>query len=173
MAVLPSGKVHSCTLYAVEVISRGTVDLSAFFADLVRCETRLYNALNDRLRARHGIVTSQFEFLRFLRGHPGARVADLAAEFAIGIGATSKGVDRLEKQGWAVRQPNPADRRSSLLVLTGDGRRLVDAAEETFAEGLAELIGGMLDSASVSAAARAFVELRSALERRQIGTPTG
>ncbi|MFF2439363.1 MarR family winged helix-turn-helix transcriptional regulator [Streptomyces sp. NPDC058107] len=149
------------------------VDLPAFFADLVRCETRLYNALNDRLRARHGIVTSQFEFLRFLRDHPGARVADLAAEFAIGIGATSKGVDRLEKQGWAIRQPNPADRRSSLLDLTGDGTRLVDAAEETFAEELAELIGGTLDIASASAAAHAFVKLRSALERNQIGTPTG
>ena len=124
----------------------GAVDLPAFFADLVRCETRLYNALNDRLRERHGIVTSQFEFLRFLRDHPGARVADLAAEFAVGIGATSKGVDRLEKQGWVVRQPNPSDRRSSLLALTDDGLQLVDAAEETFTEGLAELIGGTLDS---------------------------
>ncbi|WP_328686826.1 MarR family transcriptional regulator [Streptomyces caniferus] len=149
------------------------VDLPAFFADLVRCETRLYNALNDRLRARHGIVTSQFEFLRFLRDRPGARVADLAAEFAIGIGATSKGVDRLEKQGWAIRQPNPADRRSSLLALTDDGTRLVDAAEVTFAEELAELIGGTLDGASASAAAQAFVKLRSALERNQIGAPTG
>ena len=98
-------------------------DLPGFFADLVRCETRLYNALNDRLRERHGIVTSQFEFLRYLRDHPGSRVADLATEFAVGIGATSKGVDRLEKQGWVVRQPNPSDRRSSLLALTDDGLR--------------------------------------------------
>ncbi|MER7502052.1 MarR family winged helix-turn-helix transcriptional regulator [Nonomuraea pusilla] len=149
------------------------VDLPGFFADLVRCETRLYNALNDRLRERHGIVTSQFEVLRYLRDHPGSRVADLAAEFAIGIGATSKGVDRLEKQGWAVRQPNPSDRRSSLLALTDDGSRLTDAAEKTFADGVAELIGGALDGPSASAAARAVSQLRSALERDQIGTPTG
>src|ERR1700761_1799910 len=108
--------------------SRGPIDLPGFFADLVRCETRLYNALNDRLRERHGIVTSQFEFLRYLRDHPGARVADVAAEFAIGIGATSKGADRLERNGWVTRQPNPSDRRSSLLALTSDGRRLADAA---------------------------------------------
>ncbi|MFJ8477486.1 MarR family winged helix-turn-helix transcriptional regulator [Kitasatospora sp. NPDC094011] len=155
------------------ISSGGPVDLSAFFADLVRCETRLYNALNDRLRAQHGIVTSQFEFLRFLRDHPGARVADLAAEFAIGIGATSKGVDRLEKQGWAVRQPNPADRRSSLLALTDDGTRLVDAAEETFAAGLAELVGGALDGASAPAVAEALGRLRAALERDGTGMPTG
>ncbi|MEW2293027.1 MarR family transcriptional regulator [Streptomyces sp. NPDC006743] len=151
----------------------GPVDLPVLFSDLVRCETRLYNALNDRLRERHGIVTSQFEALRYLREHPGARVADLAAEFAIGIGATSKSVDRLEKQGWAVRQPNPSDRRSSLLTLTDDGSRLVDAAEETFGDALAELIGDALDGSSVAAVARALATLRSALEDNRIGAPTG
>ncbi|GAA2129443.1 MarR family winged helix-turn-helix transcriptional regulator [Actinomadura napierensis] len=149
------------------------VDPPGFFADLVRCETRLYNALNDRLRARHGIVTSQFEALRYLRDHPGARVADLAAEFAIGVGAASKSVDRLEKQGWAVRQPNPSDRRSSLLALTGDGSQLVDAAESTFTDALAELIGGALDDPSTVAAAQALSKLRAVLERDQTGTPTG
>jgi DNA-binding MarR family transcriptional regulator len=143
------------------------------FADLVRCETRLYNALNDRLRARHGIVTSQYEFLRYLREHPGCRVADLAAEFAVGIGATSKGVDRLERRGWVARQPNPADRRSSLLALTADGARLADAAERTFAARVTELIDGALDGAQAAATAHALALLRSALERDQIGMPTG
>ncbi|MEK8171786.1 MarR family winged helix-turn-helix transcriptional regulator [Streptomyces sp. M19] len=88
------------TLYSVATKSSDdAVDLPAFFDDLVRCETRLYNALNDRLRAAHDIVTSQFEALRYLRDHPGSRVADLAAEFASGIGASSKSVDRLEKRG--------------------------------------------------------------------------
>ncbi|GJG88922.1 transcriptional regulator [Gemmatimonadetes bacterium T265] len=143
------------------------------FADLVRCETRLYNALNDRLRERHGIVTSQFEFLRYLREHPGARVADLASEFAVGIGATSKGVDRLERQGWVARRPNPADRRSSRLVLTDDGARLTDAAERSFTERVTELIAGALDYSQLSAGAQVLARLRAALERDQIGTPTG
>lgn len=147
--------------------------LPDMFADLVRCETRLYNALNDRLRERHGIVTSQFEFLRHLRDHPGSRVADLAAEFAIGIGATSKGADRLEKLEWVVRQPNPSDRRSSLLALTDAGSRLVDAAEQTFTETLAELVGGTLDRSEVAGVAQALAKLRSVLEAGQIGAPTG
>lgn len=152
---------------------RETVDLPGFFADLVRCETRLYNALNDRLREQHGIVTSQFEFLRYVRDHPGARVADIAAEFAIGIGATSKSADRLERQGWVARRPNPSDRRSSLLALTDDGLQLADAAEETFTERLAELVADALRASPISAAARALSELRSVLERDQTGTPTG
>ncbi|ETK32726.1 MarR family winged helix-turn-helix transcriptional regulator [Microbispora sp. ATCC PTA-5024] len=151
----------------------GAGDLVGLFADLVRCETRLYNALNDRLRERHGIVASQFEFLRHLRDHPGSRVADLAAEFAVGIGATSKGVDRLERQGWVLRQPNPSDRRSSLLALTGEGSTLVDAAEATFAERLTELIGDTLGGSAMPAVAQALSRLRSLLERDQIGMPTG
>ncbi|GIH51053.1 DNA-binding transcriptional regulator, MarR family [Microbispora rosea] len=147
--------------------------LQSFFADLVRCETRLYNALNDRLRERHGIVTSQFEALRYLRDHPGSRVADLAAEFAIGIGATSKGIDRLEKHGWAVRRPNPADRRSSLLALTDDGSQLVDAAETTVTDALAELIGDTLDGPPGAATRQVVSTLRSLLERDQVGMPTG
>ncbi|MFC5910603.1 MarR family winged helix-turn-helix transcriptional regulator [Streptacidiphilus monticola] len=148
-------------------------NLATFFSDLVRCETRLYNALNDRLRERHGIVTSQFEFLCYLRDHPGSRVADLAAHFAIGIGATSKGADRLERQGWAVRQPNPADRRSSLLVLTEQGSQLLEAAEKTFNQALAELIEGTLDPSATQAAAQAFATLRAALEHNQTGSPAG
>lgn len=152
--------------------SRGRVDLPALFADLVRCETRLYNALNERLRERHGIVASQFELLRFVKDRAGVRVGDIAAEFAIGVGAASKGADRLEKLGWVRREPNPADRRSSLLVLTDDGLRLVSAAESTFAAALADLLGP-LDHAQLSAVAQTFARLREGLEREQIGLPVG
>ncbi|MEU3493408.1 MarR family winged helix-turn-helix transcriptional regulator [Kitasatospora cineracea] len=147
--------------------------LAALFADLVRCETRLYNAIGDRLRERHGIVTSQYEFLHHLHEHPGCRVADLAAEFAIGVGATSKGVDRLEKQGWAARQPNPDDRRSSLLVLTPAGEQLVAEARRTFTGALAELLGTDLDAPALDGLARTLSTLRAALERDRTGTPAG
>ena len=153
--------------------STPAAELQALFSDLVRCETRLYNALNDRLRERHGIVTSQYEFLHYLRAHPGSRVADLAAEFAIGIGATSKSIDRLEQRGWLARRPNPEDRRSSLLELTEEGTRLTEAAEQTFTERVAELVEGALGGSQVSAVTGAFALLRAALERDQVGMPTG
>ncbi|MFJ5881575.1 MarR family winged helix-turn-helix transcriptional regulator [Kitasatospora cineracea] len=148
-------------------------DLVALFADLVRCETRLYNAVGDRLRERHGIVTSQYEFLQYLHEHPGCRVADLAAEFAIGVGATSKSIDRMEKQGWAARQPNPEDRRSSLLALTPAGEQLAAAAGRTFAAALAELLGTDLDAPALDRLARTLSTLRAALERDRTGTPAG
>lgn len=144
-----------------------------FFADLVRCETRLYNAFNDELREAHGIVTSQYEFLRYLRGHRQPRVADLAAEFAIGVGAVSKTMDRLEKRGWVTRRPNPNDRRSAILALTSEGRALIDAADVTFSARLDQILAAAVPPDQVAAAARMLTTLRVALERGNLGTPTG
>jgi MarR family multiple antibiotic resistance transcriptional regulator len=151
----------------------GDAAFQTLFSDLVRCETRLYNALNDRLRARHGIVASQFEFLRFVRDHPGARVADIATGFAVGIGATSKGVDRLEERGLLVRRPNPGDRRSSLLELTATGRELTDAAQGTADQVLVDLVGGVVDEPALQVVGQVLARLRTALERGQVGMPVG
>jgi len=143
------------------------------FDHLVRSETRLYNAVGERLKAAHGIVASQFEFLRYLGEHPRSRVADLAANFAVGIGATSKGVDRLETRGWVRRAPNPDDRRSSLLELTPSGQELVEIAGETYREQLAVLLGSAIGEAQVDALLPVFAALREGLERRNAGLPAG
>jgi len=147
--------------------------LDGFFDDLVRCETRIYNAIGEALRAEHGIVASQFEFLRFVRDHPGCRVADVAANFAAGIGASSKGCDRLVARGWIKRTPNPADGRSSLLSLTAKGERLTADAEATFARRLSELVTPAVEPGRLTAAREALAELRRALERDRIGLPVG
>lgn len=60
-----------------------------------------------------------------------------------------------------------------MLDLTDDGLQLVEAAEATFTETLAELTAGTLDGPSGLAAVQALSALRSALERDQIGLPTG
>jgi MarR family multiple antibiotic resistance transcriptional regulator len=145
----------------------------SFFDDLVRSETRLYNGLNDRLREAHGIVTSQLELLRFVRDHPGARVADIAQNFAIGVGATSKGLDRAERGGWVRRVANPADRRSSLLELTGSGRELAERAEATFVAALDELLGPVATPDELASAAALLGRLRASLEAAGVGLPTG
>jgi MarR family multiple antibiotic resistance transcriptional regulator len=147
--------------------------LARFFDDLVRCETRLYNAVGESLRARHDMVASQFEFLRYLRDHPGSRVVDIATHFAAGIGAISKGVDRLEARGWASRAANPADRRSLLISLTPGGAELLAEAERTFRDQLRALIGATLSAEQVDAGVAILSALRGALEREQIGLPVG
>lgn len=93
--------------------------------------------------------------------------------FAAGVGAISKGVDRLEARGWVVRDPNPADGRSSLVSLTRAGEALVSQAEATFRDYLDELLSRTLTSEQLASAGRALAELRRNLEGSRIGLPIG
>jgi DNA-binding MarR family transcriptional regulator len=148
-------------------------DLAQAFSDLVRYETRLYNALGARLKAEHGLSAGQYEFLRFIGGRDDCRVNDLAREFAVAVGATSKGVDRLEAAGWVARRPNPENRRSSLLGLTDAGRALLGAATPTFEDELRIRLADPLSAAALDRLASAVARLRSAVEDAGVGQPTG
>lgn len=159
-------------VYAQASRKAGEGVTATFFSDLVRCETRLYNTLNDRLRRRHGITASQYEFLRYLREHPHTRVGDLAAFFAIGVGAASKGIDRLAARELVSRRPDPADGRSSRLALTDAGTRLLRDADTAFAE-IGDLLRAALPQEQVHATAQALRRLRGKLEDDKIGTPIG
>jgi MarR family multiple antibiotic resistance transcriptional regulator len=151
----------------------GQIDLDTVFSDLVRVETRLYNAVAERVKAETGVGAGHFELLRYVRDHPGARVADLASAFAIGVGTTSKVADRLEKEGWMERRPNPANRRSSLLALTPAGESVVSLAEPAWHAAIQEFLGRAVTPEELTALSLALGALRSDLERRRLGLPTG
>jgi DNA-binding MarR family transcriptional regulator len=151
----------------------GNIDLDTVFSDLVRAEIRLYNAVTERVKAEAGVGAGHFELLRYVRNHPGARVADLASAFAIGVGTTSKIVDRMEKEGWIERRPNPANRRSSLLALTPAGESLLSGAEPVWQAALQEILGEAVAPDQLAVLSRALGDLRSDLERRDLGLPAG
>jgi DNA-binding MarR family transcriptional regulator len=114
-----------------------------------------------------------FEMLRYVRDHQGARVVDLAAAFAVGVATTSKVVDRLEKEGWMERRPNPANRRSSLLALAPAGESVVSRAEPAWQEAIKEILGAAVAPGELTALSLALGALRSDLERRHLGLPAG
>ena len=149
------------------------VDLDTVFTDLVRAETRLYNAVAERVKAEAGLGAGHFELLRYVRDHPDARVADLASAFAIGVGTTSKIVDRVEREGWLERHPNPANRRSSLLALTPAGESVLSRAEPAWQAAIQEILGRAVAPDQLTALSLALGALRSDLERRHLGLPTG
>ena len=151
----------------------GHVALNTVFTDLVRAETRLYNAVAERVKAETGVGAGHFEALRYVRDHPDARVADLASAFAIGVGTTSKIADRLERQGWLERRPNPANRRSSLLALTPEGESVVSRAEPAWQAAIQEVLGTAVTPEQLTALSLTLSALRSDLERRHLGLPTG
>jgi DNA-binding MarR family transcriptional regulator len=140
------------------------------FTDLVRVETRLYNAAGARLRAEHDLGLGQFEFLEIIDRVPGCRVLDIVAELAITVGAVSKAVDRLEAAGWCERHAHPQDRRSSVLRLTPAGERVLAAARPTLERELAALTASV-PPAALAQLAGTLSALRATLEAAAEGRP--
>ncbi|MFG3130105.1 MarR family winged helix-turn-helix transcriptional regulator [Streptomyces tendae] len=140
------------------------------FVDLVRVETRLYNAVSARLRAEQGVALGQFEFLEIIDRVPGCRVLDIVGELAITVGAVSKAVDRLVAAGWCVRAVNPQDRRSSVLRLTPEGDRRLAASRPVVESALVSLTAGVSPE-DLSRVASTLAVLRATLEAGSHGCP--
>jgi DNA-binding MarR family transcriptional regulator len=96
---------------------------------------------------------------------PGCRVYDIASELGITTGGTSKLVDRIEASGYCRRLPNPDDRRSSLLELTDEGRRLLARAGAAFDEELQRRLGSALPERTLRQFASTLTRLRAASRR--------
>lgn len=139
---------------------------TAMFIDLVRVETRLYNAVEARLQADHGLSLGQFQLLEVIDRVENCRVNDIVHEVAITVGAASKGVDRMEQARLCRREPNPGDRRSSILTLTEVGASQLKAARPTVEAELVALVAEVGGPAAVRSAAPVLSALRTSLERR-------
>lgn len=88
----------------------------------------------DRLNpvfAGFGLQPGEFDVLATLR-RSGESYAltptDLYEAAMISSGSMTNRIDRLEKAGLVIRRPNPADKRGTLVGLTGAGLALIDQA---------------------------------------------
>lgn len=140
-----------------------STDPGATFIDLVRVETRLYNAVDARLKDAGGLTLPQLEVLSVIRDVPGCRVLDVSRTISITVGAASKAVDRLESQGWCRRAVDPTDRRSSVLSLTADGSAAVDRATPVFETATRDTLGAQLSGPDLERLAQLLRTLRAAL----------
>lgn len=133
-----------------------------FFLRLVRFETELWNRVEHELRDHGDVGLGTLMALRALQAHGDAgRVHDLSVELCVTVGAASKLVDRLERDGLAARRPHPEDGRSSLVALTARGRHACASADETARDAVAGAIG---DGPEVAAASDALQRLQSRLD---------
>jgi MarR family transcriptional regulator, organic hydroperoxide resistance regulator len=138
------------------------VDLKLVFHDLVQFEIELWNAVDARLRAEYDLQLTWFEVMQLLARRSGCRIQDVAEEFGITVGGTSKVVDRIEAAGYCARRANPNDRRSSLVELTPAGRRVVDNAMKVFEAELEARIGSVLPERELERFAATLSALRAA-----------
>lgn len=142
------------------------VDLGELFSELIRLETELWNAVEARLRAAHGLELSWFEPMQVIERTQDCRVQDIATALSITVGGTSKLVDRIEAAGWCRRRTNPDDNRSSCIELTPAGRRLLSAANSTFVEELDRQFCAALSPPQVRQFSALVSQLRQGLRSR-------
>jgi MarR family transcriptional regulator, organic hydroperoxide resistance regulator len=137
-------------------------DLRQLFNDIIRFEIELWNAADVRLRHEFQLPLPQFEPMSVIDRLPGCRVYDIATELGITTGGVSKLVDRIEARGYCRRLPNPADRRSSLLELTAEGKRVLTEAGVAFDEELQRMLGSAVPERTLRQFAAVLVRLRAA-----------
>ena len=140
-------------------------DLRQLFSDLIRFEIELWNAVDARLKGEFELPLTHFEPMSVIDRLPGCRVYDIASELSITTGGASKLVDRIEAGGYCRRLPNPADRRSSLLELTPEGRRLLAEAGAAFDEELQRWLGTAVPERTLRQFAGTLTRLRTAGHR--------
>ena len=94
--------------------------------------SRLARELERRLEPvykDHGLEPGWHDLLATLRrnGPPfRMRPTDLTSTLMLTSSGTTKRLDRLEREGLVAREPDPGDRRGTLIALTDKGRRLID-----------------------------------------------
>ncbi len=137
-------------------------DLRQVFNDLIRFEIELWNAVDARLKKEFDLPLTHFEPMSVMARLPNCRVYDIASELGITTGGTSKLVDRIEASGYCRRLPNPEDRRSSLLELTPEGRRLFAEAGEAFDDELQRRLGAAVPERTLRQFAGTLARLRAA-----------
>jgi DNA-binding MarR family transcriptional regulator len=87
-----------------------------------------------------GLAPQEGHLLTYLRSYAPCPVGELVTVFGLRGSTATSVLDRLEERGLVARRDNPDDRRSFLLELTAEGRRLAEHVQG-FVEKLEAAIG--------------------------------
>ena len=99
-----------------------TTDASSLFTALVSAEIRAWNAVESALcEANNPLSLGRLLVLRAVRDTPACRIQEVAASQGITLGAASRLVDRLHRDGLLHRTPCEHDRRATILTVTDTG----------------------------------------------------
>jgi DNA-binding MarR family transcriptional regulator len=140
-----------------------------FFKQFIRAEIELWNSLTIHLSAEVGISLPQLQGLVAIDKFDGAaRVQDISDEMLITVGATSKLVDRLERDGHAARRSNPDDRRSSIVVLTKEGAQFLSAGVDASEKYLSEILQHSFSESRAAELASELLTLRTRISQTEL-----
>ena len=94
----------------------------SLFTALINTEMGAWNAVESSLsEAGNALTLSRFLVLRTVRDTPACCIQEVAASQGITLGAASRLVDRLHRDGLLHRTPCEHDRRATILTVTEEG----------------------------------------------------
>ena len=131
--------------------------------------SRLAREIEARLEPvyrEHGLEPGWHDILATLRRSGGTlRPTDLTKASMLTSSGTTKRLDKLEQAGLIAREPDPADRRGTLIALTADGRRLIDALTPAHLDNERRILAGLTETERE--------RLADLLRKLQLGLPEG
>jgi len=131
--------------------------------------SRLARELEQRLEPvhrEHGLEPGWYDVLATLRrsGPPHRlRASEFAQTLMLTSSGTTKRLDRLERAGLVAREPDPDDRRGTLIALTPSGRERVDATVAAHLENERRILEALTGAEQQ--------DLADLLRRLQLGLP--
>ena len=94
----------------------------SLFTALINTELGAWNTVESALsEAGNALTLGRFLVLRTVRDIPTCRIQEVAASQGITLGAASRLVDRLHRDGLLHRTPCEHDRRAIILTVTDQG----------------------------------------------------
>ena len=115
-----------------------TPEREAAWRSYLRAHALLVRQLDQDLREAHRMTLVTYDALVQLSEAPGQRLRmkDLAAALVYSASGLTRVVDCLERDGYARRETDPADRRANLIVLTPHGLAALRQAWPTHLHGV-------------------------------------
>lgn len=77
-----------------------------------------------------GLAPQEGHILSYLRSYAPCPIAEVVTVFGLRGSTATAVLDRMEERALVTRSPNPDDRRSFLLDLTAEGKRIAEDVQE-------------------------------------------
>ena len=138
-----------------------TADEQRSWRAFLRGTSKLFDQLEDELRAAHGLSGDDYEVLVALSEGPpeGIRMSVLAENALMSRSRLTYTVDRMERDGLLERVACPEDGRGLRAALTRKGQRLLEAAAVTHVEGVRRLLVDVLSEREFKTVGTAFARV--------------
>ena len=132
------------------------------WAALLRSHAAVVSRLEREMEADRRLPLSWYDVLLSLARSRGLRMQDLADAVVLSRTRVSRVVDEMEAAELVERRPNPADRRSTIVAITGKGRAAFRAAAPVYLSGIRRHFTDLLTADELECVRRALIKVVAA-----------